>query len=209
VAAVFLVRLGVRGRVDVAPVGAGSVPVLTAWVSCSARRWFSVRAVSRSVSARSARIGRASRVSSNAVMRALVAVVSWSSARSWSARTRRSRRLRRPGRGRRGDSGGLGLAGSGGVLLGLLQARGGVSDLAGSTPAGLRRAAPSPGMGDAPRSAVCGSSMRPGTQDPKRRGIRNDVQPKASCATRVDHLESNELPCAARPSTKDRRLKWN
>ena len=70
VAGVFLVRL-VRGRGDGALAGAASASVLRSWVSCSARRWFSVRAVSRSVSARSARMRRASRVSSRAVMRAL------------------------------------------------------------------------------------------------------------------------------------------
>ena len=87
VADVFLARLAVRGRGDGVSVGAcrfgaGSLGEF------SARRWFSLRAASRSLSARSARTRRASRVSSRAVMRALVAVVSWSSARWWSARMR-------------------------------------------------------------------------------------------------------------------------
>jgi hypothetical protein len=47
-----------------------------------------VRVASRSASARSARMRRASRVSSRAAIRALVAVVSWSSACWWSARMR-------------------------------------------------------------------------------------------------------------------------
>jgi hypothetical protein len=58
-----------RGSGDGSSVGAGSASAV-ARVSFPARCWFSVRAVSRSASARSARMRRASRVSSSAVMRA-------------------------------------------------------------------------------------------------------------------------------------------
>jgi hypothetical protein len=75
VAGVFLGAACRAGRGDEVPVGAGSASASVAWVSRSAMRWFSVRAASRSLSARSARMRSASRVSSRAVMRALVAVV--------------------------------------------------------------------------------------------------------------------------------------
>jgi hypothetical protein len=81
VADVFFVRLVVRGDGGASD-GSGSASAAAAWswVSCSVRRWWSARAVSRSASARSARTRSASRVSSRAVMRASVAAVSWLSA---------------------------------------------------------------------------------------------------------------------------------
>ncbi|MGH3196578.1 MAG: DUF4158 domain-containing protein [Streptosporangiaceae bacterium] len=85
-AGVFLARAGAGGSASVVLAGSGAA--LAVLASCPARRWFSVRAASRSASARSARMRKASRVSSSAVIRAVVAVVSWSSARWWSARMR-------------------------------------------------------------------------------------------------------------------------
>ena len=110
--------------------GSGAASASVARLSCSARRRFSVRAASRSLSARSARVRSASRVSSKAVMRALVAVVKSSSARGG---RRGCGDLGRRGLGvlGSGDSGGPGVAGTGGVLPGLLRACPGVGDLAG------------------------------------------------------------------------------
>ena len=87
-AAAFLGRLVVRGRARADSAGALSTSASLAWLSCSASRRISARAAPRSLAARSARMRSASRVSSTALMRALVAAVSCSSGRWWSARMR-------------------------------------------------------------------------------------------------------------------------
>ena len=87
-AALFLAWLVVRGRAGAGSAGSLSASASLAWLGCSASRRISARAVSRSLSARSARMRSASRVSSTALICALVAAVSWSSARWWSARMR-------------------------------------------------------------------------------------------------------------------------
>jgi hypothetical protein len=125
VTGVFLARVAVRGR-------GGAVAALSVLASCPATRWLSAQAVSRSASARSARTRKASRVSlfqggdacgggSGELVQCLPVVSADAGGLVSGGGLGVVRVL---------DGGDLGPVRLGGVMLGLLGARGGVGDLA-------------------------------------------------------------------------------